>query len=186
MTCKEETDESIRMEVIMKYCYTCGHKLILKELEHEGVVPYCECCKEYKFPIFNTAISMVPLNPDEDKILLIQQYQRISNILVAGYVNKGESAEEALKREMKEEIGRNVLRHKFLKSEYFPKSNTLIWNFAVVIDSESLQNISTWEVDRAAWFSFDEAKVVVKPNSLAQRFLDNFFLLYNKSDFFNT
>lgn len=170
----------------MKYCYTCGYKLEMKELEHEGMVPYCEKCKEYRFPIFSTAISMVVLNPTEDKILMIQQYNRPNNILVAGYINKGECAEEALRRELKEEIGRDVLRYRYLKSEYFENTNTLIWNFAVVIDSESLSDISEWEVDQANWFTFEEAKIEVKQNSLAQRFLYNFFTLYerDKADFF--
>ena len=170
----------------MKYCYTCGFKLKMKELEHEGMVPYCEKCKEYRFPIFSTAISMVVLNPTEDKILMIQQYGRPNNILVAGYINKGECAEEALRRELKEEIGRDVLRYRYLKSEYFENTNTLIWNFAVVIDSESLSDVSEWEVDQANWFTFEEAKIEVKQNSLAQRFLYNFFTLYerNKTTFF--
>lgn len=51
----------------MKYCSTCGHPLILKE--HEGRIPYCEQCQEYRFPVFSTAVSMVVLNPEKDKIL---------------------------------------------------------------------------------------------------------------------
>lgn len=81
-------------------------------------------------------------------------------------------------REMKEEIGRKVVQYRFLRSEYFPKTNTLIFNFAVVIDSESLDAVSTWEVDQAAWFTFDEARAAVKPASLAQRFLLNFLSVY--------
>lgn len=170
----------------MSYCSECGHPLVDRELEHEGMVPYCECCKEYRFPVFNTAVSMVVLNPSRDKILMIQQYGRPSNILVAGYVNKGECAEEALMREMKEEIGREIIHYRFLRSEYFPNSNTLIFNYAVIIDDESLEAVSDWEVDAAQWFSFEEAKKSVKPGSLAQRFLLNFFRLYEKPvvDFF--
>ena len=164
----------------MKHCFECGQKLVMKELEHEGMTPYCTSCKEFRFPIFNTAVSMVVVNPSEDKILLIQQYGRASNILVAGYVNKEESAENALIREMKEEIGRDVIKYRFMKSEYFPKSNTLIWNFAVMIDSEDLSDVSEWEVDKATWFSFEEAKQCVKHDSLAERFLYYFFKKYEK------
>ena len=42
-----------------KCCPECGAKLIELELEHEGLVPYCENCKEYRFPMFNTAVSMI-------------------------------------------------------------------------------------------------------------------------------
>lgn len=162
----------------MKYCYECGQRLRVKELEHEGMVPFCDSCRKFRFPIFSTAISMVTLNPKRDKILMIQQYGKPNNILVAGYVNKEECAEDALVREMKEEIGRKVVQYRFLRSEYFPKTNTLIFNFAVVIDSESLDAVSTWEVDQAAWFTFDEARAAVKPASLAQRFLLNFLSVY--------
>lgn len=82
----------------MKYCYECGEKLHMKELEHEGMVPFCESCRAYRFPIFSTAISMVTLNPKRDKILMIQQYGKPNNILVAGYVNKEECAEDAMIR----------------------------------------------------------------------------------------
>lgn len=168
----------------MKYCYECGHELEDRELEHEGMVPYCSKCAAYRFPIFNTAVSMVVLNPSQDKILLIQQYGRSSNILVAGYVNKGESAEEAVIRELKEEIGRDVIAYRFLKSSYFTPSNTLICNFAVVIDQESLDDVSDWEVDHAQWYTFEEAKTAVKQASLAQKFLFNFFRLYEKEPVF--
>ena len=154
----------------MNYCYECGHKLVMKELEHEGRIPFCTSCRQFRFPIFSTAISMVTLNPKRDKLLMIQQYGKPNNILVAGYVNKEESAEDALVREMQEEIGRKVLQYRFLKSEYFP----------VIIDSESLEDISDWEVDQAAWFTFEEAKAAVKPASLAQRFLLNFLSVYEK------
>lgn len=165
----------------MKCCYECGHALEMRELDHEGLVPYCPQCEDFRFPIFNTAVSMIVLNPNEDKILMIQQYGRASNILVAGYVNKGESAEEALAREMMEEIGRVVVKQRFMKTEYFAGSNTLIWNFAVVTDSEDLSGVSEWEIDLAQWFTFDEALREVKANSLAQRFLLYFMQVYPKS-----
>lgn len=159
----------------MKYCSSCGHPLIVKELEHEGMIPFCEHCKEYRFPIFNTAVSMVVLNPQKDKILLIKQYGRDHNILVAGYVNKGEALEEALRRELKEEIGLNVHALRYNKSEYFEKTNTVVCNFIVVADRECLDFVSDWEVDHAAWYRFEQAKIEVKPCSLAQRFLSSFF-----------
>lgn len=158
----------------MKYCSNCGHILMMKEHEHEGLVPYCERCKEYRFPVFNTAVSMIVLNPAKDKILLIKQYGRDHNVLVAGYVNKGESLEETLIRELKEEIGINVVSYQYNKSEFFEKSNTLMCNFTIVADSESLNDVSEWEIDEAKWYTFEEAAQQVKSCSLAQRFLYDF------------
>lgn len=158
----------------MKYCYECGTKLVPKELDGEGIVPYCSGCGEYRFPIFSAAVSMIVQNPDRSKILLIQQYGTGNNVLVAGYINKGECAEEAVVREVKEEIGLDVQSVDYNKSEYFAKSNTLMLNFACTVDSESLDGVSQKEVDKAQWFTPEQARQEVMPNSLAQRFLYNF------------
>lgn len=164
----------------MNYCSHCGNALVLKECEHEGMIPYCETCKKFIFPTFNTAVSLIALAPSFDRILLIQQYGKKRNILVAGYVNQKESVEECIVREMQEEIGRKVMKYHFLKSEYFAKSNTLMLNFAVVLDSDSLANVSDWEIDACAWYSFEEAKKAIAQGSLAQKFLLNFINVYQK------
>ena len=105
----------------MKFCIECGKKLILKESINcgisDGLVPYCENCRQYRFPTFNVAVSSIIYNKDYSKILLIKQYGKDANILVAGYVNKTENLEEALKREIKEEVGLDVVSFKFNESK---------------------------------------------------------------------
>lgn len=162
----------------MKYCSDCGTKLGLKEEKGEGLLPYCETCGQFRYPAYATAVSMIVLNPNLDKILLIQQYQKKDYILVAGYVNQKESLEDALMRECQEEIGRKIVAYQYMRSEYFEKTNTLLCNFAVVLEDESLDFVSDWEVNVAQWFSLEEAKHAIKPDSLAQRFLLTFFDRY--------
>jgi NAD+ diphosphatase len=157
----------------MKFCVECGTKLEEKFLEGEGMIPYCDTCKQHRFPIFNTAVSMVVLNEAGDKSLLIKQYGRDFYILVAGYVNKGESAENAVSREVKEEVGLDVTRCLFNKSEYFERSNTLMLNFVCYVKDECLDGM-TEEVDHAEWFTIEEARKNIKEDSLAQRFLEHF------------
>lgn len=87
---------------MMKYCYACGTELQSKECEGEGIVPYCASCQVFRFPIFSTAISTAVLNKERNKVLLIRQYNMKDYILLAGYINRGETAEETLIREVKE------------------------------------------------------------------------------------
>ena len=161
------------------YCIECGTKLIDKFLDNEGMIPYCENCGEYRFPPFSTACSMIVLNPDRDKILLIKQYGRDRNILVAGYINKGEDAETTVRREVKEEIGLDLTELHYNKSSYFERSNTLMLNFWCVADSEDLSG-TNFEVDKAGWFTFEDAKENITHGSLAEKFLLNFFDNYRK------
>lgn len=154
----------------MSYCTECGTRLIKRYLENEGEIPYCETCKAFRFPTFNTAVSTIVYTPDAKKLLLIKQYGKGRNILVAGYVNKGEFAEHALKREVQEETGLNIISCCFNRSEYYEKSNTLMLNFACMADSDDLSGV-TPEVDYAAWYTPQEARVAICHNSLAERFL---------------
>ena len=155
-----------------RFCPKCGHQLIEKELVEEGIVPFCENCNEYRFPFFSVAVSMIVFSPDRKEILLIKQYGRDKNILVAGYVNIKENAEHCLERELMEEVGLKASSYEFNKSLYFEKSNTLILNFAVVATSKDVK--ANHEVDSYQWFTIKEAvKEVVRP-SLACQFIDEY------------
>ena len=93
----------------MNYCMQCGTKLEMRmHPQEETEVAYCPTCEAFRHPIYNTAVSMVVQNQSKDRFLLIQQYGRPSYILVAGYINRGEDAEDAVRREVMEETGLTV------------------------------------------------------------------------------
>ena len=156
----------------MNYCMHCGARLRLKRHETEGDIPWCDGCGDWRFPVFSTAVSTVILNPDRTKTLLIQQYGRPFYILCAGYVSKGESAEEAAVRELREELGLTCREIHFNESRYFAPSNTLMLNFAVTVAEDEAQ--PNWEIDAWRWFTRAEARQSIKPNSLAASFLNDY------------
>ncbi len=154
----------------MSFCEECGTELCERYLENEGIIPYCSHCHAYRFERYNVAVSIITVDDATRRILLIKQYGKDSYILVAGYVNKGESAEHAVARELSEETGLTAGRIRFNRSSYFAPSNTLMLNFTCHITGDSRVRL-TDEVDEAEWFSFEEARRQIRPNSLAQRFL---------------
>lgn len=155
----------------MSYCEECGAELTDRYLENEGIIPYCNSCKAYRFPKYNVAVSIITVDDINRKILLIKQYGRDSFILVAGYVNKGECAEHAVARELREETGLAAGEIRYNRSEYFARSNTLMLNFTCHIQGDPAVSL-TDEVDEAQWFGFEEARENIRPDSLAQRFLN--------------
>ncbi len=156
-----------------KYCTKCGSAFEVREMEGEGNVQFCPRCSEYHFPVFNTACSMIVVDPAEKRILLIKQYGRDHYILVAGYVNRGEDAETAVARELKEETGLTARSIRFNRSRYFGGSNTLMLNWTVEVEDASAIR-TNGEIDSYSWFTFDEARRNVKDCSLAQWFLNSY------------
>ncbi len=156
----------------MKYCIECGTELEEREVKREGMVPYCPTCQTFRFPNFNVNCSMIVMNEERDHIALIRQYGGDEYILVAGYVCKGEDAEDTVVREVGEELGARVTSLKFNRTHYFPPSNTLMVNFTVTVGSEDLH--PNEEIDSYRWFTLDEARANIKKGGLAQIFLNGY------------
>ena len=155
----------------MSYCQKCGTLLIDKELEHEGIVPFCPACGDYRFPMYNVAVSMIVINEENGKTLLIKQYGKNFFRLVAGYVNRTEPLEHAVFRELKEETGMTAVRIRFNRTRFFEPSNTLMCNFTAFVADDSELN-PNYEIDSWKWFSPDEARKSINPEILAGRFLN--------------
>ncbi len=156
----------------MDYCMHCGARLEPRQHADEGLIPFCPRCGEFRFPVFSTAVSMVITTPDRDRILLIRQYGKPRYILCAGYVNKGEDAESAVVREIREELGLAVTDCRFNRSRYFTPSNTLMLNFTVVVPNTDPH--PNHEIDDWRWFTPAEAKENIAPGSLAAEFLNGY------------
>ena len=157
--------------MIQNFCNECGTKLYLKDLDKEGLIPFCPKCQKFKFPMYNVAVSMIVKH--EDKILLIKQYGNPFYVLVAGYVNIKEALEDACVRELKEEMNLDAGCITFNRTKYYEKSDTLMCNFTV--DVADISNLAmNEEVDSYSWFSFEDALKNIKENSLAKYFLTEY------------
>ena len=155
----------------MKHCWECGCRLEERELEQEGRVPFCPRCGEFRFPIYSVAVSMVILNRENGKTLLIKQYGKDFYRLVAGYVNRGETLEHAAAREIREETGMRVSGLHFNRTSFFEPSNTLMCNFTATVEDDR-EFHPNGEIDSYGWFSPEEAHEKLDPGRLAGRFFN--------------
>ncbi len=154
------------------FCPVCGEKLALFLHDQEGLVPYCKHCGEFRFPQFATAVSMVVINRNKDKILLAKHRGQDDYILIAGYVKKGETAEKTVTREFREETKLNVVRYKYMSSRYHEANNVLMLNFLVTAENGD-PVLDKSELDEATWFDFDGALAAIRKDSDAEVFLKN-------------
>ena len=165
-------------EMEMNYCMRCGAKLIVREHPTDGPVPYCETCRDYRYPVFSAAVSMIVVDPGETEMLLIQQYGRPHYILPAGYIDKGETAEHAVRRELMEELGLEAESLRFLGSHYYEPSETLMLNFLVTATQHEAR--PNFEIDSWRWFPMAEARTIVRPGGLAERLLRDLYGEYKE------
>lgn len=105
--------------------------------------------------------------------MLIQQYGKPVYILVAGYINRGEQAENAVAREIKEETGMTVSHIKFNRIKFYEPSNTLMCNFTAFVKDDSELN-TNGEIDKYKWSEKEEARKNILPDSLASIFLTSY------------
>ena len=157
----------------MNYCMQCGTRLHLKRHHFEGDVPYCDTCGEFRWPMYNTAVSMIVMNEQKDRVILIRQHHKPVYVLVAGYVNRGEDAEDAARREVMEELGLTVTSVHFNRSHFYPPTNTLMLNFTVTVAEHDAH--PNFEVDSWRWLTIEAARASIKPDSVAQGFLNGYF-----------
>ena len=154
------------------YCRECGQKLTLRFCENEGLIPYCDKCEAYMFPQFSVAVSMVVTNRAQDKILLAKHVEDDDFILFAGYMKKGENAEKTIPREIKEELGLNIVKTKYMSSRYHAKKDVLMLNFIVIVEDGNIK-LQEEEIAEARWCSFEEAIELIRKGTTAEFFLTN-------------
>lgn len=154
------------------YCRECGQKLTLRFCENEGLIPYCDKCEAYMFPQFSVAVSMVVTNRAQDKILLAKHVEDDDFILFAGYMKKGENAEKTIPREIKEELGLNIVKTKYMSSRYHAKKDVLMLNFIVIVEDGNIK-LQEDEIAEARWCSFEEAIQLIRKGTTAEFFLTN-------------
>ena len=154
------------------YCRECGAKLTLRFCENEGLIPYCATCSAYMFPQFPVAVSMVVTNRAQNKILLAKHVEDDDFILFAGYIKKGENAEKTIPREIKEELGLDVVKAKYMSSRYHAKKELLMLNFIVVVEDKPIK-LQLSEIAEARWCTPEEAVTLIRKGTTAEFFLNN-------------
>lgn len=148
------------------YCPHCGSRLIKKEIGDEGLIPFCEKCNVPLWDMFTTCIIVAVVNEQKEVALLRQDYVSKSDyVCVAGIMKLGESAEETVVREVKEEIGVSVDSVEFIKSYPYEKKEMLMLGFKAAAQKCDL--VTSGEVDLAEWIPFEKALSLLREGGIA-------------------
>ena len=149
------------------FCPDCGQRLTARPLGDEGLVPWCDACSRPWFDSFSTCIIAAVMNADGEVLLQRESRRPEREVLVAGYIKPGESAEDAVRREIAEEAGLTAAALRYMGSWPHLNGNMLMLGFAAVAEGEAHPDSS--EVLSVRWVTPDEAAAALREGSVAQR-----------------
>jgi len=142
-----------------QFCGFCGHKSIARDGGH---MRKCmdESCHRESFPRTDPVVIMlIEYQPENGpaKCLLAQHHSIKSQVVstLAGFVDPGESLEEAVVREVQEEAGIEVDEVTYMASQPWAFPSSVMVGFYAKAKSSAL-NIDNDEIADAHWFTAKE------------------------------
>jgi len=163
-----------------RYCGMCGSPTLSIRGGHVRHCTNADCATDH-FPRTDPAVIVLVVH--EDQCLLGRQriWPAGMHSTLAGFVEPGESLEEAVIREIYEEAGvRLAERPVYHSSQPWPFPASIMLGFHVRAESRDL-TVDTGELETAAWFRQedlrnspeDEAFRLPRKDSIARRLIDD-------------
>ena len=152
------------------YCSSCGTENVFEETEQTF---YCKCKNIFTYPTISPCI--ITLVTRDNKILLARNKLFPLGMFsaLAGFIEAGETAEEALVREVSEEVNLNVHNITYYSSQAWPfPSQLMIGYYCECPDGDPEPDGE--EIEEAAWFDVNDLPNVPPPTSIAGRLINSY------------
>lgn len=153
-----------------QYCSRCGTKNVPKDGE---LAKKCPKCCLVSFPRISPAI--IVLVEYEGKALLARSPRFKEGLfsVLAGFVEPGESLEDAVRREVKEEAGIDVKNIRYFGSQPWPFPDSLMIGFTAEFAGGEI-TVDNNEILDARWFTADNMPEIPHKISISRALIDHF------------
>ena len=147
-----------------KFCSHCGHTTEIHSKEYAMV---CPACGYHQYPRVQPCVITI-ITKGDDELLLAKSARNKSNMygLIAGFVEVGETLEEAVQREAFEEVGVKLKNICYMSSQPWPFPSNLMIAFHAEYDSGDIQ-LQLEEISDAQFFKFDQLPEIPFKGSIA-------------------
>jgi NAD+ diphosphatase len=151
-----------------RYCGRCGAKI--RRLRTERAA-FCTDCNLITYPRISPAVIVLVQKGDEILLARSPHFPAGMHSVVAGFVEPGETLEEAVHREVKEEVGITIKMLRYVASEPWPFPNSLMCGFVATYARGEI-TIDNNEITSAGWFDRDHLPVLPSRLSLSRVLID--------------
>lgn len=147
-----------------RFCSRCGAET---RVTSGGHVRECPEDGSQHFPRVDPAVIML-VTDEADRILLARgpQWPADRRSILAGFVEPGESLEQAVVREVNEEVGLPVRDVRYLGSQPWPLPQSLMLGFTAKADGDLPLRPDPEEILDAAWYTRDELRAAIGKGEL--------------------
>ncbi|MCE5266126.1 MAG: NAD(+) diphosphatase [Deltaproteobacteria bacterium] len=154
-----------------RYCGRCGREMAPSAKEMNALE--CPGCGMLVFPRISPAV--IVLVEREGRLLLARSVRFTANFFstLAGFVEPGETLEDAIHREIAEEVGIRVRNIRYFGSQAWPFPDSLMIGFTAEYESGEIQ-IDRTEIAEAGWFAPDGLPNLPGKISIARKLIDGF------------
>nr|AGU67957.1 NAD+ diphosphatase [Crithidia acanthocephali] len=139
-----------------KFCPRCG--TATDPTRDVGFSRYCPRCKRQHFPQIMPAVLMAVLDGRGNVILSQRRKSSKQLTLLSGFMLHGETAEEAVRREVEEETGAKVTALRYLGSQPHPYPYMLMLCYYAVAGDSSTLVLEEAELEKVVWVSKAEVR----------------------------
>ena len=151
-----------------QYCGTCGTPLRM----HTPISKRCPQCGREIWPALSPAIIVLVHKGNEALLVHARNFKGDYYGLVAGFVETGETLEEAVHREVAEETGITITNLRYFGSQPWPYPNGLMVGFEADYVAGNIR-LQKEELSHGAWFSKEKLPAVPDKLSIARKMIDH-------------
>ena len=130
-----------------QFCGRCGAKT---QLDEKDMMLKCPKCGQMHYPRIAPAIIVAIRKGDELLMAKHSYHEKIRYALIAGFVEPGETIEEAVHREVLEEVGIKIKNLQYKRSQTWPFPNSLMFGFSAEYESGDIK-VDGDEILTAKW-----------------------------------
>ncbi len=161
--------EIINWDKTHQYCGQCGTAMNRSGIDFSKI---CPCCGLQNYPRISPAV--ITAVTKENKILLARHPDSEIFSVLAGYVETGENLENAVAREIKEEVDIEVTNIRYFASQPWVFSHALMVAYTAEYHSGEIR-VDGKEIEEAGWFSVKEMpEKIPRSLSISRRLIDWF------------
>lgn len=153
-----------------RFCGRCGSLTVDASGERAR---YCTSCDILFYPRISPCVIVVIGRGKQCLLGRNARWQNNYFSALAGFVEPGESAEQALLREVREEVGIEITNVRYFASQPWPFPGQLMLGYHADYKSGDIQ-VDGEEIAEAHWFDYDRLPPGPNPRALSGKLIASF------------